>query len=269
MFDANQVLGMLLNSGLGRSQQRLDRMSGGGNPLVEAALSMLQGGNAAGANSGGQAGGGGLLGGLGGGLGGLAGAILGGGSGGGAGGGGLGQLIGALTGGQASAGAGGLFGSLARAAMAQLGNSGQPGGASASALAETPAGGDFASQTSELDEHDRATLLIRAMISAAKADGQIDQAEQAKILGNLQQAGAGPEVQDFIRQQLALPADAAALAAEVDSPHLAVEVYTASLFAIDVDTPNEQSYMRDLASQLRLDPALVQHLHQSLEVQTA
>ena len=87
-----------------------------------------------------------------------------------------------------------------------------------------------------------------------------------KILGRLEEAGAGPEARDFIRAEMARPLDLDGIAAAVDSPHMGVEVYAASLFAIDVDTPAEAAYMRQLAARLGLDSALVAQLHESLEV---
>jgi uncharacterized membrane protein YebE (DUF533 family) len=44
-----------------------------------------------------------------------------------------------------------------------------------------------------------------------------------------------------------------------------MEVYAASLFAIDVDTEAEAAYMRQLAQGLGLNPTLVRELHASLE----
>jgi uncharacterized membrane protein YebE (DUF533 family) len=42
---------------------------------------------------------------------------------------------------------------------------------------------------------------------------------------------------------------------------MAAEVYAASLFAIDVDTPAERQYLRQLAQGLGLDEGAVQRLH--------
>ena len=108
-------------------------------------------------------------------------------------------------------------------------------------------------------------LMIRAMITAAKADGEIDPQEQQKILGRLEEAGADPEAQAFVRDEMASPANLQTIVSAVDSPHTAIEAYAASLFAIDVDTPAEAAYMRQLAQGLGLNPTLVQELHASLE----
>ncbi len=254
-MDAKAILDILMQSGMGRSQQRLERASSGNNPLLEMAGSMLGGGSSGG-----------------GGLGSLVGSLLGGGSSGGGGGGALGSLVGSLLGGgggRAAGGglAGGLIGSLAKAAMSQMG-----GGASGSS--QPGSGFDLSQFTagqveSQRDENDRAEVMIRAMLSAAKADGQIDAGEQQRILGKLDDAGADQEMRQFIQNELQKPVDIDGLAAEVDSPHMATEVYTASLFAIDVDTQGEQAYLNQLATKLGLPATLVKQLHDSLEVRGA
>lgn len=254
-MDAKAILDLLMQSGMGRSQQRLERTAGGGNPLIEAATSMLGGGSGGG--------GAGALGGL------LSNALGGGGS---SGGGGLGNVLGSLLGGGGSSGggglAGGLIGSLAKAAMSQMAGGASGGGQTEAAgfdLSQFPSG----QMESKRDESDRALVMIRAMLTAAKADGQIDAGEQERILGKINEAGADQETRQFIQNELRQPVDIESLASEVDSPHMATEVYTASLFAIDVDTPGEQAYLNKLSTRLGLPSSLVQQLHESLEVKGA
>ncbi len=257
-MDAKAILDVLMQSGMGKSQQRLERAAGSNNPLLEMAGSILGGGGG---------GGGGALGGM------LSQVLGGGASSGSAGGGGLGGVLGSLLGGgggQAAGGglAGGLIGSLAKAAMSQM-----AGGASGGGQAAAPgfdlsryASGQVESQK---DDNDRALVMIRAMLMAAKADGQIDAGEQERILGKLNDAGADQAMRQYIQSELQKPVDVDSLAAEVDSPHMATEVYTASLFAIDVDTRGEQAYMNQLADRLGLPSTLVKQLHDSLEVRAA
>ncbi len=256
-MDAKAILDVLMQSGMGRSQQRLERTAGGGNPLLEAAVSMLGGGGS-------SSGGAGALGGL------LSNALGGGGSSGG-GGGALGNVLGSLLGGGGASGGGGglgggLIGSLAKAALSQMtSGGGQAASGGGFDLSQFSAG----QVESRRDENDRAQVMIRAMLSAAKADGQIDAGEQQRILGKLNDAGADQEMRQFVQNELSQPVDIEGLAAEVDSPHMATEVYTASLFAIDIDTPGEQAYMSKLANRLGLPASLVQQLHDSLEVKGA
>jgi uncharacterized membrane protein YebE (DUF533 family) len=264
MFDANKILGTLMESGMSRSgQSRVQRVAAGsgrsagtspdqhprsggsgdqspggsGGGFADIARSMLGGGGDRSPGSGQSPGG------SGGGLAGLAGSLLGGGG---------------RTGGAFSGGAMGLLGTLASAAMQHFGSQGaaQPG------LAEdaAPYGGDTAA-----DDNTRATVMIRAMIAAAKADGEIDPQERQRILGRLEDAGADSEAQAFVRDEMARSVDLHAIVSAVDSPHTAIEAYAASLFAIDVDTPAEAAYMRQLAQGLGLNPTLVRELHASLK----
>ena len=247
-MDAKAILDVLMQSGMGKSQRRLEQTASSSNPLIEAAASMLGG-----------SGGGGALGGL------LSNVL--GGSGGSSGGGALGGVLGSLLGGGGGGSggvAGGLIESLAKAAMSQLAGGGQ-GVAPGFDLSRFSAG----QVESKRDENDRALVMMRSMITAAKADGQIDAGEQQRILGKLNEAGASDEMRQFIQNELRQPVDVDSLASEVDSPHMATEVYTAALFAIDIDTPGEQAYMSQLANRLGLPPTLVQQLHESLEVKGA
>lgn len=110
----------------------------------------------------------------------------------------------------------------------------------------------------------RATLILRSMIQAAKADGQIDQQEMQRIAGKLDEAGESREARDFVMREMSGPADINALCQAVASPQEAVEVYAAALMAIEVDTQAEQAYIGELANALGLDEQMVAHIHQAL-----
>lgn len=109
-----------------------------------------------------------------------------------------------------------------------------------------------------------AMLVLKAMINAAKADGQIDATERQRIAGKIQESGTDQEAIAFLQQEMDKPLDLDGLVAEVRDPVVAAQVYAASLLAIKVDTLSERSYLQDLAGRLRLDPATVQQLHQAL-----
>lgn len=111
------------------------------------------------------------------------------------------------------------------------------------------------------DFQDRSVLLLRAMIMAARSDGAIDAAEEQAIvsrLGRLTQE----EVQ-FLRQEFARPLDLHGFAHSVP-PGLEAEVYAMSLMAIRLDNQYEGQYLYQLAERLRLQPQIVDQIHQQL-----
>lgn len=177
--------------------------------------------------------------------------------------GGLGALAGALLGGgggaargAAGGGAMAILGALALGAL-QNSHAGVPGAPTAGFAA--PSRQAVASVTSEESER----LALRAMIAAAKADGQVDAAEMDRILGQLKPDQMSEGERRFVLDELNKPLDVAAIAREARTPAQAAEVYAASLLAIDIDTEHEREYLRSLAAALRLDPGVVAFLHQT------
>lgn len=102
-------------------------------------------------------------------------------------------------------------------------------------------------------EQERAVLMIRAMIAAAKADGEIDADERAAILARLDEEGSGAEAHAFIEAEMARPLDLYEITSNVRDAAMAADVYAASLLAITVDTDAERRYLDRLAARLGLD----------------
>ncbi len=115
---------------------------------------------------------------------------------------------------------------------------------------------------------DRALLVLKAMMAAAKADGEIDQRERERILDKMKDAGADDATRDFIAKEAAAPLDVDGLVSQVSDPQTAAQVYAASLLAIKVDTPAERAYLRDLSQKLGLDDQVVASLHSMLGAPT-
>ncbi len=116
----------------------------------------------------------------------------------------------------------------------------------------------------EAQLQDTAKLAVKAMISAAKADGEIDGAEISRILGKLKGEGEAAEAQAFVVAEMQKPLDLDALVREVPNREVAVQVYGASLLAITVDTDAERDYLKRLAAGLGLDDQAVQQIHATL-----
>lgn len=182
--------------------------------------------------------------------------------------GGLAAIAGAVLGGGGGAvrGAlgGGLLAVLGSIAMKALRSEGT---APAGADAALPSGLREPASTAEEDaQQATARLMVRAMIEAAKADGEIDADERARILGKLAETGADDAQRAFVTAEMEKPLDLDALVRDVPNREVAVQVYAASLLAITVDTPTEQDYLRRLAEALGLDAAAIEGVHGALGV---
>lgn len=107
--------------------------------------------------------------------------------------------------------------------------------------------------------NEQSVVLIRAMIGAAKADGQINEKEQQEIVGQLGHLSQS-EI-DFLRAEFARQVDVRELAWSVPLG-MEEQAYTLSLIAIDLDEKKEAEYLADLAHGLRLRPARCNEIHQ-------
>lgn len=117
---------------------------------------------------------------------------------------------------------------------------------------------------SQIDAAVRSESIIQAMISAARADGHIDSDELALITRQINSLGLDKEISEFLLAELNKPVDVAAIAALADTPETAAELYIASAMVADVDGPAERNYLDSLASDMGLDPEMVQRLEEPL-----
>lgn len=109
-------------------------------------------------------------------------------------------------------------------------------------------------------EDQKALLLIRAMIAAANADGEISPEERQQIAGKLVQAGAGADERAVLEQELANPRSVDQIVREVPDQDTAEQVYLASRIAIEPDTPAEHAYLDYLVARLNLPKERVDQL---------
>jgi uncharacterized membrane protein YebE (DUF533 family) len=106
-----------------------------------------------------------------------------------------------------------------------------------------------------------ATLMIRAMVGAAAADGEIDGREKQRLLGYLRDSGANPAEIRFAQAQAGHAATVEELASAVTSRETAVEVYAAALLVADGGSFTTRQYLGRLAAALKLDKEFVANLH--------
>jgi len=143
-----------------------------------------------------------------------------------------------------------------------------PGPWGAAPALPAPAGTPF-NPTGEEEQQALGRGLLRAMIAAAKADGHIDATEQAQVFAAMDKLPLDAEGKAFVMDELRAPLDIDAVARGARSPEQAAEIYTASLLAIDVDNAAERGYLAMLAQRLKLEDALVAHLHATVEGATS
>lgn len=148
----------------------------------------------------------------------------------------------------------------ANQAPATAQNAPQPAPIAQTPVLAPPSGTPFMPET-VTDQEVLSRSLIRAMISAAKADGHVTDEERQRISEQLSALELDADHRLFIEQELAKPLDIDAVARDARSPEQAAELYTASLLVIDPSGAVEQGYLAMLAARLKLDPTLVQHLH--------
>jgi uncharacterized membrane protein YebE (DUF533 family) len=174
----------------------------------------------------------------------------------------LGQVLSGRGGGAAGGGLGGLLESLSGASRPQAETPPRKGSFGDLLNQSFDSYGEPATAPSKKEEDD-ARLFLRAMIMATKADGQIDPAEKKRLLGHLDDATE--EEMAFVEEQLRAPVDPSGLAADTPDDRKS-QLYLMSIMAIDIDSPSEKHYLRDLASALGLEPATVAAIHERLGV---
>jgi len=108
------------------------------------------------------------------------------------------------------------------------------------------------------EQEEAAHVMLRAVIQATKADGEIDETEQQKILDMID--GADPEDIQLVRDIAAAPMDIEGLAADTPDA-MKPQVYAMSLMSIRVDTPGEKAYLMALADAMGLSAEQVNMLH--------
>ena len=103
-------------------------------------------------------------------------------------------------------------------------------------------------------------LLVKAMIAAAWSDGHIDQVEQQRIFGAVEQMALSAEMKGLIFDLLQRPASVEELADPGLDLEQKSELYLASCLITDADNRDEQAHLDRLAVALQLPEALVAQL---------
>ena len=133
---------------------------------------------------------------------------------------------------------------------------------SSNALPNVPKGSifDLAEEKPTVQGEDMRLVLIRAMISAAKADGHIDATERTRIEQQIKDLSIGKAEQQFLVEQLRAASDPITIARLSENEEQATEIYLVSLLAVDIDTEEERRYLDRLGDALHLPTDLRQNI---------
>ena len=109
----------------------------------------------------------------------------------------------------------------------------------------------------------RAEHLLAAMIAAANVDATISDTERQKLMAQLSQVQTGGDAQGYLERALEAPLSIDQLAASVDSPTFAAEMYLAAATVVDAEKSDNRLWLDELASALNVDEQLAADLRTS------
>lgn len=147
---------------------------------------------------------------------------------------------------------------------ANTSGNGAPGGIATGAASPAADAFDPATQHDSAGGDMRLTL-VRAMISASKADGHIDKDENARLQEAIQSMNLAADEKAFLFDQMNAPSDPVTIARLASGEEQAAEIYLASALSVDIDTPEERRYLERLADALHLPDALRRQLDAQAE----
>ncbi len=181
---------------------------------------------------------------------------------GGSSGGGIGDMLGGLLGGSkndaSSASQGGGLSDLLSGLIGS--KSGSSDNGLDSLLASALAGKEV--ETTTPTQEEQAKILLKAMINAAKADGQIDKDEQAKIVEHIGEVSQ--EELEFVKSEMSAPLDIEGVIESAKG--IEGEVYLSSLMTINLDSKEEALYLDKLAKGLGISEESADAFHEKLGI---
>lgn len=114
---------------------------------------------------------------------------------------------------------------------------------------------------SQAARQSQAATLVRAMIAAVHADGQMDAKETKHLFDAFQKIELDAEEKGHLVGLMSKPPSLEEIVRDAKVHDCAAQTYGASLFAIDLDHPAEHAYLKRLATALGLTPEVVSSIH--------
>jgi len=140
------------------------------------------------------------------------------------------------------------------------------------AAAPAPGASDFARADAPDGEGNAFGLsVVKAMVAAARADGQIDSREHERIFAEAEKLALDPAEKGEMFRILEAQADPAAIARLAATEAQKAELYLASAIVIGVQSASERVYLDALAHHLGLErglrATLDQQVHDAAELE--
>lgn len=110
----------------------------------------------------------------------------------------------------------------------------------------------------------RDLLVLRAMITAAYADGHIDSQERLHIFERIEKLDLSHAEKGLLLEEVSSPLDVNQLVQQVPSRAMAAEVYAAALLMAGTPSPAHRLFLQDLSDQLALPAAFVDSLQEEV-----
>lgn len=102
------------------------------------------------------------------------------------------------------------------------------------------------------DSEELATRMIRVMVAAAHADGNMDESEEEAVIARLRDEDFSQEEKMFLLGEMHNPLTIDELTAGVDDPATARMMYMLAVTVIEIDTVEERQWLDQLAQRLGL-----------------
>ena len=111
---------------------------------------------------------------------------------------------------------------------------------------------------------DEARIMLRAMVAATLADGQIDQDERRRLDAAVQASGIARDGAAWLEAEIADPADVEEIAEGVKTPEQATRIYSAVRLSVLADTLQEREFLKRLAETLDVPEEAVSRIEGEL-----
>ena len=114
------------------------------------------------------------------------------------------------------------------------------------------------------NDNSQSLFVVKTMVAAAMADGHLDGGEYQRIIDKAAELGLDADEQRIIFDEIKQPMMIDLIVAQTSTPVLAVEVYTASVLAIDESQPKSEAYLSELDNKLNIPQPSVSSVHREL-----